>query len=128
MYTITSTQTQKDYQIINDSRTKKHNFSKLPLEAGNLEVCESFSNLALPATAQLTFTCSKSTIEHQKKVWNMFKVNNQSTRMASATSLWYYCWQLWTYCTPFSSVCIVDFEQLNVSWENYDIDIVLVYS
>ena len=32
---------------------------------------------------QLTFTCSNSTIEHYKKVWNMFKVNNKNTRMTS---------------------------------------------
>ena len=33
------------------------------------------------------------------------------------TSLWhFYCW-LWTYLTAFSSVSIVDFKQVNVSWE-----------
>ena len=29
-------------------------------------------------TTQLTFICSKSTIEKLKKVWNMFKVNNKT--------------------------------------------------
>ena len=28
---------------------------------------------------QLTFTCSKSTIETYEKVWNMFKINNKNT-------------------------------------------------
>ena len=34
-------------------------------------------------------------------MWNMFKVNNKNTRMMSMT--------------PFSSVSIVDFEQVNVN-------------
>ena len=43
---------------------------------------------------QLTFTCSKSTIETVKMVLNIFKVNNEKTRTSS------------TYFTPFSSVSI----------------------
>ena len=36
----------------------------------------------------------------------MFTVNNKDTRTTSLT-----------YFTPFSSVSIIDFEQVNVSWE-----------
>ena len=50
-------------------------------------------------------TCSKSTIEILKKVWNMFKVYNKNSR---TTSVWWF--------TTFCSVSIVDFEQVNVSW------------
>ena len=60
---------------------------------------------------QLTFICSKSTIETLE---NMFKVNYKNTR---TTSFWcFYCW-LWTYFTLMSSISIVDFWQVNVSWE-----------
>ena len=41
----------------------------------------------------------------------MFKVNNKSTRTTSVTS------------APFSSVSIVDFEQVNVSWVSVDEDV-----
>ena len=34
----------------------------------------------LSLCTQQTFTCSKSTIETLKKVWNMFKVNNKDTK------------------------------------------------
>ena len=43
----------------------------------------------------------------------MFKVNNKNTRMTSLT-----------YFTTFSSVSVVDFEQVNVSWVLNDILIV----
>ena len=47
----------------------------------------------------------------------MFKVNNNFTRMTSMTLfLCFYCY-LRTYLTPFSNVSIVNFEQVNVSWE-----------
>ena len=47
----------------------------------------------------------------------MFKVNNKNTRTTSTTSFWcVYCYFL-TYFTAFSSVSIVDFEQVNVSWD-----------
>ena len=46
-----------------------------------------------------------------ENVWNIFKVNNKNIRTATITS------KLWTYFTPFSSVSVVDFEQVNVSWE-----------
>ena len=37
----------------------------------------------------------------------MFKVNNKETRTTSMTPFWH-----------FSSVCTVDFEQVNVFWES----------
>ena len=43
---------------------------------------------------QLTFTCSKSTVETPERRQ----------------------WRQWIYFTPFSSVSIVEFEQVNVSW------------
>ena len=51
-------------------------------------------------------------------MWNMFKGNNKNTRAKSVTSFWgFYCW-LWTYLTPsFSSVFVVEFEQVNVRWQ-----------
>ena len=48
----------------------------------------------------------------------MFKVNNKNTRTTSLTSFWCFYCSLWTYFTPFSSVLIVDFEQVNVIWVN----------
>ena len=33
--------------------------------------------LVLGSFSQQTFICPKSTIEHQKKAWNMFKINNK---------------------------------------------------
>ena len=50
----------------------------------------------------------------------MFKVDNKNTRTTSLTSFWdFYCY-LWTHFTRFSSVSIVDFEQVNVSWDNFN--------
>ena len=46
-------------------------------------------NLSHITQSQVTFTCSKSTIETLEKTWNMLKVN-------------YYC-QVWTNFTPFSN-------------------------
>ena len=41
---------------------------------------------------QLTFTCSKLTIETLKQVRNMFKVNNKDTRTTPLASFWcFYC-------------------------------------
>ena len=46
----------------------------------------------------------------------MFKVNNKNTRITSLTSfLCFYCY-FWICLTPFSTVFIVDFEQVNFSW------------
>ena len=50
----------------------------------------------------------------------MFKVNNKNNRTTSLTLLWCFYCQLWSYFTPFSSVSIADFEQVNVSWEWVD--------
>ena len=54
-----------------------------------------FSKLIIARITQLTFTCSKSTIETIEKGVKYVQ----------------------TYFTPFSTVCIVDFEQVNVSRE-----------
>ena len=40
----------------------------------------------------------------------MFKFNNENTRTMSMTH-----YELWTYLTPFSSVSIVELEQVNVN-------------
>ena len=47
-------------------------------------------------------------METLEKVWNMFKVNNKNTKTTSNDIF-----------HTFSSVSIVDFEQLNVSWVCY---------
>ena len=47
----------------------------------------------------------------------MFKVSNKNT-----TSFWCFYCQLWTYFTPFSSVSVVDFKQVNVSWVNLKLE------
>ena len=39
-------------------------------------------------------------------MWNKFKVNNWGTK-TSKTSFWCLCCKLWTYFTPFPSICIV---------------------
>ena len=62
-------------------------------------------------------TSSKSTIETLEKGVNMFKVKNKNTITTSLTSFWCFYCELLTYFTPFPSVFIVDFEQVNVSWE-----------
>ena len=46
----------------------------------------------------------------------MLKVNNKNSRMTSMTSFWCFYCGISTYFTPFSTVLIVDFEQVNVSW------------
>ena len=51
-----------------------------------------------------------------KKVWNMFKVNDKNTRTTSLTFFCCFYCSLWTYFTPFSSVSIVNFYRVNVSW------------
>ena len=58
-----------------------------------------FSRTAIRVTSQQTSTYSKSTIETLKKGVNMFKVNNKDSRRTS-------------YLTTFSSVSVVDFEQV----------------
>ena len=68
----------------------------------------------MSACTQLTITCSKATIETLEQGVNMVKVNNKSTRTTPLTSFWCFYFLLSTYFTPFSSVYIVDFEQVNV--------------
>ena len=51
----------------------------------------------------------------------MFKVNSKNIGTTSVTSLWYFYCSLWTYFTPFSSVFIIDFEQVNVRWTILDL-------
>ena len=43
----------------------------------------------------------------------MFKVNNKDTRTTPLASFWYLC-----YFTPFSTVSIVNFEQVNAGWDH----------
>ena len=53
----------------------------------------------------------------------LFKVTNKNFRkrceICSKLLLKALERRLWTNFTPFSSVCIIDFEQVNVSWEYY---------
>ena len=63
--------------------------------------------------------CKVNTRYTRKKVWNIFKVNNTETRMTS-----YFHLNIWIFryvtsehiLTPFSSVSIVNFEQVIVCW------------
>ena len=55
--------------------------------------------------------------KHQDNVWNLFKINNKVTRMTLMTLLWCLYCQLLTDFTHCSTVSIVDFEQVNTSWE-----------
>ena len=66
----------------------------------------------LKLRSQLTFTCSKST----KKTCSKLTIKTTEQRQ-SLTSFWcFYCY-LWKYFIPFSRVSIVDFEQVNFSWD-----------
>ena len=60
-----------------------------------------FSSLRQNRKTQLILTCSKLTIETMEKGVKYVQSLNKNTR---------------EYFTPFSSVFIVDFEQVNVSW------------
>ena len=54
----------------------------------------------------------------ENKLWNMFMCNKKDTRTTPIASFWcLYCY-LWTYFTPWSTVSIVNFEQVNASWIN----------
>ena len=65
---------------------------------------------------QPTFTCPKLTMKHQNNMQNLFKVNNEDTRMTSLTSVWCCYFWLWTDFTHCSGVSIVDFEQVHADW------------
>ena len=55
----------------------------------------------------------------------MFIIINRNSRTTSLTSFrCFYCW-LWTYFTPFSSVSIINFEQVNVSWIYCDVKFII---
>ena len=59
--------------------------------------------------------------KHQKKMYNMFRVNTRDTRTTSIISFWCpYC-QLLAYFTPFSRVSIADFEHIFVCWDVCDL-------
>ena len=64
-------------------------------------------------SSQLTFSCSKSQYKNQKKSWNIFKVKKKHQNDANDVVLMYFL-LTWTYFTPFSSVSIGNFEQVNV--------------
>ena len=67
---------------------------------------------------QLTITYSKL----NRNTWKSCEIRskfNKNTRMASMTSCWCYYSELWIYFTPFSSDSIVDFEQVNDSWDSH---------
>ena len=67
------------------------------------------------SNSQLTIVQSQK--NKQKKVWNMFKINNTNTRtMSICFFVCCFFFLLWTYFTPFASVSIADFEQVKVSW------------
>ena len=66
---------------------------------------------------QLTFTCSKSTIEAPEKVRNMFEVNNIYKHQKDVTGVVLVFLQLnLNIFFPFVSVSITNFEQVNISW------------
>ena len=47
-------------------------------------------------------------------------MSNKDTRTTSLTPFWCFCCSLWAYLTPFSSVSVVDFEQVNVAtWRGF---------
>ena len=82
----------------------------------------------------LTCSLAKFFLQHPTNIY-LFKVNNRNTRkrwkvcsklikkfrMTSFTSFWWFYCKLWTNFTLFSSVPIVDFEQVNVSLVTSDI-------
>ena len=70
--------------------------------------------LLLIKVSQETFTCSNSTIE---TLPNMLKVSNKNTRTTFRTSFCCLYCLLWRYLVPFSTLSIVNFEQVNVCWD-----------
>ena len=55
-------------------------------------------------------------MENQSIIWNLFYVNNKTTRTKSLKSFWCLYYWLWTDFTHFAGFPIVDFEQLNAGW------------
>ena len=58
----------------------------------------------------------KSIMENQSIIWNLFYVNNKTTRTKSIKSFWCLYYWLWTDFTHCAGFHIVDFEQLNAGW------------
>ena len=67
--------------------------SERPLAVDNS--CLKVHHFCLISPTQLTFTCSKPTIETIEKGVNMLKVNHKNTRTMSMTSFW--CFLLLTF-------------------------------
>ena len=55
----------------------------------------------------------------------MFNANNKNTRTSPLTSSGVFC-KLWAYSRDFSSVSIVEFEQINVGWVLVVMEVILV--
>ena len=85
--------------------SQQHSVSKLNFHSSN----------GFPANIFLFF-CSKAPIGTLEKGVKYVEINDKNTRTTSMTSFWCFCCSLWTYFTPFSSVSIAGFEQVNVSW------------
>ena len=60
--------------------------------------------------------------KNARKVWNMFKVNNEDTTTPMA-SFWCLCCWLWSSFTPFLNVSIINFEQANVGRESISLKV-----
>ena len=68
--------------------------------------------------SQPAITCSRLYRNTRTRCGNMFKVNIKDTRTKTMVSFWcLYCY-LWTYFTPCSCISIVNFKQVNVSWDS----------
>ena len=78
--------------------------------------------------SQQSFTCSKSTLETLEKGVKYVQVNKKKKQerfhdvvlvfLLLTLLFWYlYCWLL-TLFTPFSSVSIINFEQVKICWDN----------
>ena len=61
-----------------------------------------------------TFACSKPKKQTLKRGLKYVNVNN----------MYFYCWLL-TYFTAFSSVSVVEFEQVFVYWKGYNLELVV---
>ena len=86
------------------------------LDTLSIEFSWSFMSEMLFLLSQSVFTCLKSTMETLENVWNLFKVSNKDTRIASITSFCFHHYQLWTDLIYSSSVSINDIEQIIASW------------
>ena len=71
-----------------------------------------FSNMRFGYIQQFQICFSR----HQNKVWNIFRVKNEDTRMNPMTSSWCLYYQLWTYFTPCSSASVPNLEHVFICW------------